>query len=97
MLHVFNRSLDRRLSSLELPSMLQQSLKVERVKLAGAKLPTEISPPLRDAVREAINHSFINGFRCVMFIGAALALASGVSALLLIDGKRKPDKESIRV
>jgi hypothetical protein len=96
MLHDFNRSLDRRLSSLELPSTLQQSLKVERVKLAGAKLPAGISPPLRDAIRQAINHSFIDGFRRVMFIGTVLAMASGVSSLLLIDGKRKPDEESIR-
>ena len=40
--------------------------------------------PIADAVRQAINHSFIDGFRCVMFIGAVLAMASGVSRVMSV-------------
>jgi hypothetical protein len=40
-------------------------------------------------LRQAINESFVRGFRQVMLIGALLALASALSAWVLIDGQQR--------
>ena len=88
MLHVFNHSLDQHLSTLELTPTVRRSLDAQRLSLAGATLPDEVAPPMRVVIRQAINDSFVEGFRSVMFIGAGLAMASAISSFLLIDGKR---------
>jgi EmrB/QacA subfamily drug resistance transporter len=87
MLHIFDRSLDRRLAQLDPSPSAQQSLNAQRGRLAGAVLPESIPPRARALLTDAINSSFIDGFRWVMLTGAALALGSAVSALLLIRGK----------
>jgi len=89
MLHVFNRSLDRQLSNVELPASIQQSLDDQRINLAAAAVPEQIAPPVSKMVRRAINESFVKGFRRVMLFGAALALASAIMSLLLITGRIK--------
>ena len=89
MLSVFNRSLDLRLSNIELPASVQSSLANQRINLAAAAVPEELAPQLQQAVRRAINESFVQGFRRVMLLGAALALASGITSLLLITGRAK--------
>jgi EmrB/QacA subfamily drug resistance transporter len=88
MLHVFDHSLDQRLAALELSPNVRQALDAERVKLAGAILPEEIAPPLRATIRRAIDDSFVEGFRYIMLIGAGLSVASAITSLLLIEGKR---------
>ncbi len=89
MVNVFNRSLDLRLSNLDLPASVQSSLANQRINLAAAAIPEELTSPTRDAARRAINESFVQGFRRVMLLGAALALASGITSLLLITGRAK--------
>ena len=92
MVHVFDHSLDHRLAALELSPKARQALDAERVKLAGATLPEEIAPPLRGAIRRAINDSFVEGFRYIMLVGAGLSVASAISSFVLIDGKRNSPK-----
>jgi EmrB/QacA subfamily drug resistance transporter len=87
MLNAFNRSLDRHLSSVELPAALRQSVEDQRIKLAAIALPEDAAPTQRRMVRQAVDQSFVNGFRRVMLIGAALALASGVASLVLIGSR----------
>ena len=89
MLHVFNRSIDSRLSRLEVSAEVQHSLADQRINLAAAALPQDIEPPMRQVLKQAIDESFVNGFRRVMLVGAALALASGITSLLLINGDAK--------
>jgi hypothetical protein len=89
MLHIFNRSLDRQLSSLALPQSIQQSLNEQRINLAAEKIPEQIAPALRERVRRTINESFVASFRRVMLIGAGLALTGAVISLLLIAGNAK--------
>jgi EmrB/QacA subfamily drug resistance transporter len=89
MFDVFNRSLDSRLSNIELPTSIRHSLDDQRINLAAQKIPEEIAPPMRQALKQAIDESFVTGFRSVMLVGAALALASGITALLLINGRSK--------
>jgi MFS family permease len=89
MLHAFDRALDRHLFALKLPASVQHSMEEQRINLAAATLPEEISPPLREILKQAINESFVEGFRCVMFIGAGLAIASAISSFVLINGAAK--------
>jgi hypothetical protein len=77
MLHVFNNALDRNLQHLGMSSDVIP--KEERVKLAAIKMPK---------YHNVVDHSFISGFRVVMFVGAGLALASAISARLLIEDKK---------
>jgi EmrB/QacA subfamily drug resistance transporter len=87
MLHVFNHSLDERLSKMQLPDAVKRLVNDQRIKLAGAVLPEQTPSPLKESVRQAIAESFVAGFRTVMTIGSALAFSSGIIALLLLDGK----------
>ena len=87
MLDLFNHSLDSRLSQLRLPASVQTSLANQRINLAAIKIPEELAPPLQQPVRQSINESFVHGFCGVMVLGAVLALASGITSLLLISGR----------
>jgi EmrB/QacA subfamily drug resistance transporter len=86
MLHVFNNRLDRRLSGLAVSNDVQHALDAQRVKLAGAVVPSNLDPAVQTALRQAIKESFVSGFRAVMSISAALAVLSGLIAWLLIRG-----------
>jgi EmrB/QacA subfamily drug resistance transporter len=81
---VFDRALSRRLASLDAAPSLRQSLDAQRNRLAGIELPESILPRDRALMRNAIDLSFVDGFRCVMLIATALALGGAVTALLLI-------------
>jgi hypothetical protein len=90
MLHVFSRSIDSRLSRLEVSPEVRHSLDDQRINLAATTIPQDIGgPPLRQVLKQAINESFVEGFRRVMLVGAALALASGITSLLLINSDAK--------
>lgn len=77
---LFNHSLDTHLRPLALsPAALQQ---VDRQR---ALLGAAVNPDAR--VTDAIRDAFVFGFRAIVAIASALALASAVSARLLLDNK----------
>jgi hypothetical protein len=82
MLQAFNHALETNLSGL--PSSIRQSLDQQRTKLAAADLPQNIAPATRAQLRDAIDHSFVAGFRAVMFAGAILATGGAICAWWLI-------------
>jgi EmrB/QacA subfamily drug resistance transporter len=84
MLQSFNRALETRTAELNLPVNVLRSLEEQRNKLAAADLSGS-EPTLRHAVKEAINWSFVDAFRRVMIVGAGLAAASAITALILLD------------
>jgi EmrB/QacA subfamily drug resistance transporter len=84
MLQVFNHALDRRLAEWNLPASVSRSLQVERTKLADIALPSDQDPATRQLIRRVVDESFVSGFRVVMIIGTALALAGAGTALTLI-------------
>ncbi|MEA5595524.1 MFS transporter [Rivularia sp. UHCC 0363] len=88
--NAFNYNLDRRLVNLNVPPQVQSILAKERINLAGAKIPDNISDKLKDGLEQAIALSYVDSFRLIMFIAAALALASAGVALLTINERQKP-------
>jgi hypothetical protein len=84
MQHTFNRSLDRRLAKLDIPPSVQQILSAQRGRLAGVEFSESIPVRTRELLTDAINRSFVDGFRWVMLIGSGLALGSAATTLLLI-------------
>jgi EmrB/QacA subfamily drug resistance transporter len=88
MLHVFNDRLDQRLAEMKLPASVSQSLQSERAKLADMMVPKDQDPATQQMIRRAIDEAFLSGFRAVMAIGAALAVASAITSLTLIKSTR---------
>src|SRR5882724_7690672 len=91
MLHVFRSGLDQRLSNWKLPESAARSLQTQSIKLAAIAVPEDQDPGTRQVIRRAIDESFVSGFRIVMTIGAALAIASAGTALALIAKTPRPD------
>lgn len=91
MLQTFNSRLDQRLAKLRVSPDTQRTLDVQRIKLAGAAIPADLDPVVRSALRNAINDSFVSGFREVMLISATLAALSGCLGWLFIRGDAQAD------
>jgi len=93
----FNRNLDDRLVTLQVSDAVLRLLADQRVKLAGAEIPSSVEASLRSSLQQAIDHSFVNSFRLAMLIAAGLAIASAVAAAAMIDGQTKGDSaEAVR-
>jgi EmrB/QacA subfamily drug resistance transporter len=85
----FNRDLDGQLNALEIAPELRQAIDDQRVRLAGAQLPSGVDHRLRGLLEQAIKDSFIFGFRMVMLTAAGLALLSAAVALTGIESRPK--------
>ena len=105
MLQVYSRELDRRLSSLDISEATRNALYEQRIKLAGVNIDEVVARPLGDAsseaqstrhlLQQAVEESFVSGFRVVGLICAAMAFAAGLVAFLVIENKVRQGKESL--
>ena len=84
----FGSSLDSRLAVLNLPPEARQQLQEEKVKLGAAQAPEDLAPEVAVQVERAIDGAFASGYRGIMLVATAIAMASAISAALLIEGKR---------
>ena len=85
--HSFNRELDRRLAPMELSPEVRRVIDAQRIKLAGAELSSIADERARLALKQAIDESFVFGFRLVMLTSLCLALASAFVASMVIENK----------
>ena len=85
--HSFNRELDRRLAPMELSPEVRRAIDAQRIKLAGAELSSIADERARLALKQAIDESFVFGFRLVMLTSLCLALASAFVASMVIENK----------
>jgi EmrB/QacA subfamily drug resistance transporter len=83
----FGASLDQRLAALGASPDAVSFIEDQRSRLAGAELPANIDAATRASLKRAVGASFVEGFRWIMALCAALALLSAISAWLMIDGK----------
>jgi MFS family permease len=88
-LHAFNNNLDDRIAGLGLPPEARASLDGQRIRLAGAKVSVGLDRETGAALKQDIADSFVDAFRLIMYIAVGLSLASAISALLMIDGKKQ--------
>ncbi|MBV9229391.1 MAG: MFS transporter [Chloroflexi bacterium] len=96
MVGIFSSSLDSRLEALQTTPQVRQQIDAQRVKLGGIQVPSDVSHNVSLSLQKAIDEAFVDGFRVVMFTASGLALASALSAFLLIEGK-KPSVEEATV
>jgi EmrB/QacA subfamily drug resistance transporter len=82
----FNHALDRRLDALRLTSAARQQVDAARPQLAAATNP---DPRVEQAVAEA----FTAGFRVILWLATGLAGASGLSAWLLLEPKKRRQRQ----
>lgn len=88
MFHGFNRCLDQRLDVLQVPAEVRSALDAERIKLAAMEPPASASEEMRASLSQAVDECFVFGFRRVMLIGVALALASSLVAATTLRGRK---------
>jgi hypothetical protein len=93
MLQVFKHALDRRLVESKLPMPVIESVDGQSTKLAATAIPQNLDLTTQQLIRQAIDKSFISGFRSVMAIGATLAGASAIIALTMIRTERRNDEQ----
>jgi len=88
-LHVFSFDLGRRLNEFGFDPALKNAVYEQRVKLAGLEVPKTADAAAHEQMKQAVAGSFVFGFRLIMLLSAALAVASGVSSWLLIGKSRR--------
>jgi EmrB/QacA subfamily drug resistance transporter len=85
--YAFNHGLERRIEQLNMAPEACRAIAGQRARLAGAELPPSVNDKTRAVLRQAINESFVFGFRVVMAAAAGMALASSMIALIMIEGE----------
>jgi EmrB/QacA subfamily drug resistance transporter len=88
MLHSFNAELDQRLQTVHVAPEVKQALDQQRTRLAAAAVPAGVDSAMATTLKQAINDSFVAGFRRVTMVCGGLALLSAFSAWWLIEGKK---------
>ncbi len=89
MFRVFASSLDDALAALKPPDAIRRAMLEHRIELAAMELPAGADPSLRAALDRAVRNAFVDGFRVVVLIGAALSLLSAGCAAIFFEPKRR--------
>lgn len=92
MLHSFRASMNANLNTIQIPVEARQALEEQAVRLGGIEIPRTLSAEMQTHVQALIANSFIAGFRMLMFVSAGLAVASSLSAWLLIGGQGRKSR-----
>jgi MFS family permease len=79
----FNRALDARLDAARVPAEVRKVLDTERAKLAGAEIPKNVSETDRNRMRGAIDEAFVETFRLVALLTAAMAAVSAIAGAMV--------------
>ena len=80
MVKAFDLRLTHDLATLGLPSDVLREIQSRVTRLAGMELPRNLDAQSSTAIRAAIEHAFIFGFRLIMLLCAGLAAASSAVA-----------------
>ncbi len=89
---VFSSTLDSRLTELDVSRQTQTAMEERKVNLGAAQPPEGVDNSTATAINEAVDESFVAGFRMAMYIAAGFALASALAAAIIIEGKGQERK-----
>lgn len=84
MFQAFDQCLTTRLDQMSLTPEVRRQLDDQRINLAAAEIPKRVDALNAANINRAIDECFVFGFRRVMLLGAVLAAASSLIALLVI-------------
>ena len=88
MSHAFNRELELGLKSANVPNEIREEIRGQELKLAAIEIPQGVDGLQRQTIAQAIEVSFLSGFRFVMVLGVGISLLSAVCAYMTLDGTR---------
>jgi hypothetical protein len=86
MVAAFSAHLTRRLAEVTMPAAVRVELQSNETRMAALKPPDGIDPATTSAIQTSIAASFVSSFRLMMWICAALALASAAVGWWMIPG-----------
>jgi MFS family permease len=86
MSHAFNQGLERGLQNANVPPQVREEIRSQESRLAAIEIPKRADVKQHEAIKQAIDASFVSGFRLVMELGVGLALLSALCAWLTLDG-----------
>ena len=96
MLPIFERGLAERLDRALVAPEVAQAVARQRGKLAAIELPTTLDARDKAAAERAIADAFVTGFRAIMLVSAALALAGAASGWLAVSTAGVTPIEDVR-
>jgi EmrB/QacA subfamily drug resistance transporter len=82
----FSASLDARLEKVEMPGDIRSATEAAKADLGAAEAPEGVDARTAAQIEDAIDESFVAGFRTVMLVSTGLALASALVAALMVGG-----------
>jgi len=86
----FSANLDARLEGMDMPGNIRSATEAAKADLGAAEAPEGLNARTAVRIADAIDESFVAGFRVVMLASASLALASALIAALLVGDQRVP-------
>ncbi|HEU4451640.1 MAG TPA: MFS transporter, partial [Longimicrobium sp.] len=84
----FGPALERRLEAAAVPAEVRSAVEAQRGRLAAAEAPRDASPALRRTVDRAVDEAFVEAFRWIAWIAAALAVLGAACAWVMIEPLR---------
>jgi EmrB/QacA subfamily drug resistance transporter len=92
--HVFDVRLESKLDATSFDQKVKQAVMDQRSRLTQIEPPTGLNDSERQMLKQAVDESFIAGFRWVMLVSAGLAILSALSAWAMIEGKSTPHSQA---
>ena len=93
MVAAFSGHLNRLLADITMPADVRVALQANEIKLAALTPPAGLAPGTAAAIESSIAASFLFGFRLLMWICAALGLASAAVAWRMIPHGTQPESD----
>jgi len=81
---LFEGHLSHTINSLSMKNSMKEQIMIQQDKLAGIEIPHNFDMQTKNEIQNAIDTSFVYGFRWAMGITALLAFLSSVTSFLLI-------------
>jgi EmrB/QacA subfamily drug resistance transporter len=88
----FNKSIEQKISGMDLTESIKNEIMLESSKLAGAEVPEALSADNKIIIKQVYKDSFIEAFNKVIYIAAIMTFLGGIMALIFIRPE-KVDKE----